>query len=70
MFETKLERLNRLAQADGLQVVKAGSKEQEHRWGGKFAIYRNHRFLYASSQVDQVRGWLHANGRPVIMEWV
>lgn len=59
---SEVARLDRIARADGLRVVRAEDRAQSKAWGGELAIFNDASFLFADHCADSVRAWLHTNG--------
>lgn len=59
----QVERLSRIARADGLEVRKAETKAQAQAWGGRLSVVAGDSFRFATSSPDALRAWLHVHGR-------
>lgn len=59
-----LERLQRIAAADGYTVRRAPSRAHAARWGGKLAVFAGDAFRFATHDAEALRGWLHVNATP------
>ncbi len=56
------ERLDRIACANELRVVRAESWARSRAWGGDVAIFDGGTFRFAGNCADTMRAWIHVNG--------
>lgn len=54
-----VQRLDRIARVDGLQVRQAEDRAQRAAWLGDLGVFDGTRLLFAANRVDAIRGWLY-----------
>ena len=58
----EVQRLDRIARVDGLQVRQAEDRAQRAAWLGDLGVFEGTQLLFAANRGDVIRGWLYTRG--------